>query len=227
MKSPDSIYIVIPAFKEATVIGAVIAGVLKKYKNIIVIDDCSPDETAAIARQAGAIVLSHPINLGQGAALATGIKYALGRGAEYIVTFDADGQHRVEDIEVLLRKQLETNAEMVIGSRFLGSAEGMPPLRRFVLKMAVHYTRLTSGVSMTDAHNGFRLLTRSAAQRLRIRQNRMSHASEIIDQIRSKQISLAEAPITVLYTEYSLQKGQRLSNAFNIIWETILARMQK
>ncbi len=227
MKSLDSIYIVVPAFREATVIGDVIAGVVKKYPKVVVIDDCSPDETAAIAEQAGAIVLSHPINLGQGAALATGIRYALSKGAEYIVTFDADGQHRVDDIEVLLRKQLETGAEMVIGSRFLGSAEGMPPFRRFVLKMAVHYTRLTSGVSMTDAHNGFRLLTRAAALRLRIRQNRMSHASEIIDQIKSQQISLAEAPVTVLYTEYSLQKGQRLSNAFNIIWETILARMQK
>lgn len=227
MKSLDSVFVVIPAFKEAAVIGGVIRGVVTEYPNVVVIDDCSPDETAAIASEAGATVLRHPINLGQGAALATGIRYALECGAEYIVTFDADGQHRVEDIGVLLRKQRETGAEMVIGSRFLGSAQGMPALRRFVLRMAVHYTRLTSGVSMTDAHNGFRLLTRSAAIRLRIRQNRMSHASEIIDQIKSKQITLAEAPVTVLYTEYSLQKGQRLSNAFNIIWETVLARMQK
>lgn len=223
----DALWIVIPAFNEAQVIADVVAGVRARYSNVIVVDDCSRDETGTNALRAGAVVLRHPLNLGQGAALETGIRYALSRGAEYIVTFDADGQHRVADIAVLLDRQHETGTDVVVGSRFLGAAHGMPPLRRIVLKLAVAFMRLTSGVPMSDAHNGFRLFTRRAAERIRIRQNRMAHASEIIEQIGSLGLSISEAPVTIVYTEYSLRKGQRLGNAVNIIWEMLLARLHK
>ncbi len=223
----DALWVVIPAFNEAQVIADVVAGVRARYSNVIVVDDCSRDETGTNALRAGAVVLRHPLNLGQGAALETGIRYALSRGAEYIVTFDADGQHRVADIAVLLDRQHETGTDVVVGSRFLGAAHGMPPLRRIVLKLAVAFMRLTSGVPMSDAHNGFRLFTRRAAERIRIRQNRMAHASEIIEQIGSLGLSISEAPVTIVYTEYSLRKGQRLGNAVNIIWEMLLARLHK
>jgi len=218
---------VIPAFNENDVIRDVVIGLRRLYQNIIVVDDRSSDDTGATAFRAGATVLRHPINLGQGAALQTGIRYALGHGADYIVTFDADGQHRADDIRVLIETQVRTGADVVLGSRFLGRANDIPRLRRMVLRLAVVFTRLASGMKLTDAHNGLRLLTRGAAERLWIRQNRMAHASEIIDQISALRLTVAEAPVTIVYTDYSLRKGQRLSNAVNILSDLLMARLKK
>lgn len=217
----------IPAFNENDAIGDVVIELRRLYRNIIVVDDRSSDDTGATAFRAGATVLRHPINLGQGAALQTGIRYALSRGAEYIVTFDADGQHRADDIRVLIETQVKTGADVVLGSRFLGHAKDIPWLRRMVLRLAVLFTRLGSGVKLTDAHNGLRLLSRGAAERIRIRQNRMAHASEIIDQISALRLTAAEAPVTIVYTDYSLRKGQRLGNAVNILADLFIARLKK
>jgi len=221
------LWVVIPAFNEGPVIGDVVRAVRALYPRVVVVDDCSRDDTGKAARSAGAVVLRHPINLGQGAALQTGIWYALGEGADLIVTFDADGQHRVEDIALLLDTQSRTSADVVVGSRFLGRAENIPPRRRMVLKAAVVFTRLTSGVKLTDAHNGLRLLTRGAAERIRITQNRMAHASEIIEQIRKQHLTVAEAPVSIVYTEYSLHKGQKLGNAFNVLSELFVGWLNK
>ncbi|MGE5088242.1 MAG: glycosyltransferase family 2 protein [Candidatus Levyibacteriota bacterium] len=223
----DGVWVVIPAYNEGPVIADVVEAVRATWPNVVVVDDCSGDDTREAARSAGAIVVRHPINLGQGAALQTGIRHALSRGAEYVVTFDADGQHRPEDIAVLLDAQRRSGAAVVIGSRFLGAAENLPPSRRALLKLAVLFTRLTTGLKVTDAHNGLRLLTRSAAQCIEIRQNRMAHASEIIDQIRRLGLSVAEAPVTIVYTEYSLRKGQRLGNALNILADLFIAKVNK
>lgn len=221
------VWVVIPAYNEARVIGSVVAGVLQHYPHVVVVDDCATDATGAEACAAGATVLRHVVNLGQGAALQTGIRYALQQGASHVVTFDADGQHRVEDIAVLFARLQQTQADIVIGSRFLGEALNMPWLRRLVLKAAVRFTRMTSGLPLTDAHNGLRLLTAQAAQRIRIEQNRMAHASEIVDQLKGLGLKVAEAPITVVYTEYSLAKGQKLSNAFGILSDLLLGRLMK
>jgi glycosyltransferase involved in cell wall biosynthesis len=221
------LWVVIPAFNEGPVIGEVVMAVRALYHNVVVVDDCSGDDTGAEALKAGATVLRHPINLGQGAALQTGLRYALSRGADYIVTFDADGQHRPEDIGGLLDTQVKTGADVVLGSRFLGHAENIPRLRWMILQLAIVFTRVTSGVKLTDAHNGLRLLTRRAAERIHIRQNRMAHASEIIDQIGALGLTVVEAPVTIVYTEYSLRKGQKLGNAFNILINLIVARLNK
>lgn len=223
----DGVWVVIPAFNEGQVIGDVVSGVHAIYPNAVVVDDCSIDNTGTTAHEAGAVVLRHAINLGQGAALQTGIRYAISRNAKFIVTFDADGQHRVEDIAVLLQLQQQSGADIVLGSRFLGAAENMPPLRKMVLKLAVLFTRMTSGTRVTDAHNGIRLFTEKAAQRIHITQNRMAHASEILDQIGKSGLTLVEAPVTIVYTSYSLQKGQTLGNAFNILADLIVARLNK
>lgn len=227
MDEHRALWIVIPAFNEADVIRNVVAEVRQRFPHVVVIDDCSSDETSACAMAGGAFVLRHPINLGQGAALQTGIRFALARGAGFVVTFDADGQHRVEDIDVLMRRQAETGADLVVGSRFLGSAVNISPLRRSILKLAVHFTTLTTGVRLTDAHNGLRLFTRRAATILRIRQNRMAHASEIISQAGALKLVIAEAPVTIVYTEYSIRKGQKLSNAFNILAELLVERLSR
>jgi len=179
----NCLWVVIPAFNEGEVIADVVTHVRATYSNIVVVDDCSSDDTAKLACRAQAHVIRHPVNLGQGAALQTGITYALQLGATSIVTFDADGQHQVEDIATLTLVQAQTGADIVVGSRFRGTATNLPAVRRIVLKMAVIFSRLTSGVNLTDAHNGLRLIMRDAALRLRISQNRMAHASEIVNEI--------------------------------------------
>jgi glycosyltransferase involved in cell wall biosynthesis len=223
----DKIWIIIPAYNEAAVIGNVVSSVKSLFPNVVVVDDCSTDYTAAAAADSGATLLRHVVNLGQGAALQTGIEYALRAGAEFVVTFDADGQHRPEDVFVLLDKHRATGADVVLGSRFLGSARDIPRSRVLLLKLAVIFTTIASGIRLTDAHNGLRLLTRKAAAILKIRQNRMAHASEITDQLTRADLSIVEAPVTVLYTEYSLGKGQRLANAINILVEIFVARLRK
>lgn len=222
-----NLWIVIPAFNEAEVIGEVVSRCRSQYARVVVVDDCSTDDTARRALNSGAIVLRHPINLGQGAALQTAIRCALEGGADAIVTFDADGQHRVADVAVLMRTQRETGADVVLGSRFLGAAQNMPWTRRLALKVAIVFTRLTSGMRLTDAHNGLRLLTRQAATRIRILQNRMAHASELIDQLGELRLKVVEAPVTIVYSEYSLRKGQKLSNAANILADLLTAKLNR
>lgn len=215
----DRLWVVVPGYNEAEVIGATVLGVLRACRNVVVVDDGSRDETAERARQAGASVVRHPANLGQGAALMTGVRYALSQGAEAIVTFDADGQHQPNDILQLLETAERKGADVVLGSRFLGPRPSMPASRVALLRLATLYTRWTSGLSLTDAHNGLRLLTRRAALKLNIRQNRMAHASEILNWISAMGFKVVETPVNVIYTDYSLAKGQTAMSSFGIIWD--------
>lgn len=222
----DDAWVVIPAFNEASVIAHTIAKVKASFANVVVVDDCSRDDTGAVARRAGAHICRHPVNLGQGAALQTGIEYALGKGAAAIVTFDADGQHRVEDARLMLRTLREGGYDIVLASRFLGSAVGISPLRYALLKLAIQFTRVTSGLHVTDTHNGLRALSRAAAQRLNIRQNRMAHASEILEKIADLKLRWVEVPNTVHYTRYSIAKGQRASGTIDILKDILLRKLQ-
>src|SRR4051794_34339640 len=174
-----NIWIVIAAYNEARVIARVVDDVLRREYSVVLVDDGSGDQTAEIAESAGATVVRHPVNLGQGAALQTGIQFALRQGADVIVTFDADGQHRSADIASLVGALDEHGANFALGSRFLGRAVSLPAARRLLLKAATLFTRLTTGLTRTDTHNGLRAMTRRGANAIRLRQNRMAHASEI------------------------------------------------
>lgn len=219
---------VVPAYNEAKVIGDVLKSALLVFPNIIVVDDCSSDATPEIANQMGATVIRHCINLGQGASLQTGIDYALQKHARAIVTFDADGQHRVEDAVRVLNSIFINEADVVIGSRFLGiNSLAMPLMRRLTLKAAVVFTRITAGIYVTDAHNGLRALSNESAKKIKITQNRMAHASEIISQISSLKLRYKEVPIQVLYSEYSLAKGQKTSNIVNILVDLFFGGISK
>lgn len=209
----------IPGYNEGSVIASTIRGVLMTCPNVVMVDDGSSDDTARRARTAGAAVVRHPVNLGQGAALMTGIRYALDQGASFIITFDADGQHRAEDIPAMLATASETGADVVLGSRFLDHRSDIPPARVLLLRLATLYTRLTTGLALTDAHNGLRLLTRRAAQQLKIRQNRMAHASEILDWLARSELKVVEMPMHVVYTPYSLNKGQSAFSSLGILWD--------
>ncbi|WP_312312348.1 glycosyltransferase family 2 protein [Atlantibacter sp.] len=223
----ENTWVVIAAYNEGKVIRKVIEDLVMTWPTVIVVDDGSSDNTAAEAEAGGAFVISHIINLGQGAALATGITFCIENNVEYIVTFDADGQHHVEDIQKLLDKAAEPDVDVVIGSRFLGETHNMPMRRRLVLKCAVLFTRITTGLKVTDAHNGLRCFTNAAAKKIEIKQNRMAHASEILEEIAKHKLRVAEIPSSITYTEYSLQKGQKLSNSINILLELFIGRIHK
>jgi glycosyltransferase involved in cell wall biosynthesis len=150
----EGLWIVMAAYNEAGVIARILTELGRSYRNIVVVSDGSTDDTVNQAVNGGAVVLSHAINLGQGAALQTGIDYALSRGAELICTFDADGQHRVSDIAVMVEQLRKQQADIAFGSRFLGQAVDMPWGRRVVLKLGTVFNFLTTGIRMTDAHNG-------------------------------------------------------------------------
>jgi polyprenyl-phospho-N-acetylgalactosaminyl synthase len=224
---PQGIVVVIAAFNEAGVIGAVLRELRQSYPNVVVVDDGSSDSTSVCALAGGAVVLRHPINLGQGAALQTGIAYALARGGEFIVTFDADGQHAAADIARMVHALIEHEAEVALGSRFLGAAVGISIARRALLRLAVLFTRLTTGLKVTDAHNGVRVFTRAAARKVRITQNRMAHASELLEQIARHKMSYVEAPVTISYTSHSRVKGQTLLGAADIVSDLVLGKLAR
>jgi polyprenyl-phospho-N-acetylgalactosaminyl synthase len=224
-KGKSDAWVVIAAYNEGRAIGRVLAELASLPYRVVVVDDGSTDASGEIAAHAGAEVLRHPINLGQGAALQTGIEYALLRGASHVVTFDADGQHRVEDIAALLAALAAHDADFALGSRFRGAAVDLPPLRRAMLRAATLFTRATTGLDVTDAHNGLRAMTRRGAARIQLRQNRMAHASEILHQIAASGLRYVEVPVTIQYSRYSLAKGQRASEFVVILLDLFARRL--
>jgi glycosyltransferase involved in cell wall biosynthesis len=223
----SSVWVVIAAFNEAQVIADTVTNILAHFDNVVVTDDCSQDETATHALTAGAHVLIHPINLGQGAALQTGIDYALKNGAEYIVTFDADGQHNAEEIAPMLSALQSNCADVALGSRFIGKVLNISWQRKLLLILALVYTRITLKIKLTDVHNGFRILTRRFCLSFKFQQNRMAHASEILNYISDQNVRYIEYPVTIAYTQYSVHKGQKGQGAMRILMELFLGKLSK
>ncbi len=226
-ESDATIWIIIAAYNEAAVVAGVVAELAGCGYRVVLVDDGSTDGTGRMAAGAGAIVVTHPVNLGQGAALQTGLQFALRRGAEYIVTFDADGQHRAGDVVVLIEALRQQKVDFALGSRFLGGAVDMPPARRLLLKAATAFTRWSAGMRVTDTHNGLRAMTRRGASRISLRQNRMAHASELLGQIARSGLGYVEAPVTIQYSRYSLAKGQRLADSLMILLDLSAQRLHR
>ena len=216
--SRKATWVVIAAMNEEAVITGVVAEVKSAGYSVVLVDDGSRDQTAARARSAGAVVIKHPINLGQGAALQTGIDYAVKHGAKYLVTYDADGQMNCDDIPALIAA-LE-NADIALGSRFLGKAiEGATTSRLALLKGAVMMSNRLSGLKLTDAHCGFRAFRASVAPRLRMQQDRMAHASELLRKIKTSGVRVVEVPVVIRYTAHSMAKGQHGFQAVRILFD--------
>jgi polyprenyl-phospho-N-acetylgalactosaminyl synthase len=221
----DATWILIPAYNEATRLDRTLASLAPYMPQVVVVDDGSGDDTSAVAARHPVHVVRHPINLGQGAALQTALDYALGQGADFLVTFDADGQHSAADIERLLAPARAGVADVVLGSRFLGQTVGMSTSRWLVLKLGVVFTRLFSGIRVTDTHNGLRVFNREAARKLRITHDGMAHASEILDRIRPLGLRYVEVPVTITYSDETTAKGQRSWNALKIVGQLLLGRI--
>lgn len=215
-------WLVVPLYREELVIADVVAQARRVFPNVVCVDDGSGDGSAERAREAGAVVVQHSVNLGQGAALQTGIAWVLAAtDAEYLVTFDADGQHQVADAAEMVRQAGREGLAMVFGSRFLDARTSTGRLRRVVLKLAAWVTNRSTGLRLSDAHNGLRVIRRDAAAQLDLRQDRMAHATEIVAQLGRTGLPWGEHPVHVLYTDYSRAKGQSLLNSVNILVDLI------
>jgi glycosyltransferase involved in cell wall biosynthesis len=223
-----NVFIIIPAFNEESVIRQVLQSLQSLGYRLIVVDDASDDGTARIAREYTPDVLEHLINRGQGAALKTGITYALQEGAEIIVTYDADGQHQAKDIKALLEPIRKGECEVTLGSRYLMelSQRQVPLARKILHRLAICFTNLTTGLHLTDTHNGLRALTAAAARKIHFKQDRMAHASEILEEIANNRISFKEVPVTIHYTNYSLEKGQKLGDFVKILFKMFVQKLK-
>jgi len=212
-------WVVIPAYNESDVISGLITSIVRQGFKVAVIDDGSTDATVVKAEDARATVVRHPMNLGQGAAIQTGIRFALALGAQYILTFDGDGQHSADDLPAMLEPLASGHADFTLGSRTLGSAVNLPLARKVILDAATLFSRLSTGRPLTDTHNGIKGMTRRGAGFINLRHNRMAHASEILGQIVRSGLHFVEVPVTVQYSSYSLQKGQKSIGAVRILAE--------
>jgi glycosyltransferase involved in cell wall biosynthesis len=219
-------WVIVPAFNEAPVVGAVVRGLREHFPNVVGVDDGSTDDTAAEMRAHGARVVRHAVNLGAGAATQTGLNFAmLDPGARYFVTFDADGQHLARDAASMVDRLREGEHHILLGSRFLGSADGLRPGRRALLSAARTFEWASSGIRLTDAHNGLRAFSREFGAYLNLSHADFAHASQLLEQVHRSKLSYAEHPVTVMYSDYSRAKGQRSINSVNIAVDVWLRRL--
>lgn len=224
----EDTWLIVPCFNEGTVIGDVISQARETFPNIVAVNDGSADNSADAIHRAGAHLVNHPVNLGQGAAIQTGVEYARSQpGAKYFVTFDADGQHQVKDVLSMVARLRSEPIDIVVGTRFgrpRSETDQVPWIKRVVLKTVVALSPRTRRLGLTDAHNGLRAFNRTVAEQLNLRMNGMSHASEFVEVMDIKGWRVAEQPVDILYTEYSMSKGQSLFNGVNILADSLISK---
>lgn len=223
----NNVAIIIPVYNEGEVIEGVVRNVMKSFKTVVCVNDGSKDNSSEAIARTGAYLVEHPINMGQGAALQTGVEFARQLAVDYFVTFDADGQHRVEDVKNMLKVIKKGDVDIVLGSRFMGTTLGMKKSKKIILKLGIKFSNLTSGLKLTDTHNGLRVFNRKFAEGLQITLSDMSHASEILEIINAKKYRYVEVPVTIEYSDYSKGKGQSLINAVNIAFDAILRKISR
>ena len=225
-----NLVVVIPAYNEAGRIGEVVRAVRAQAATVVVVDDGSKDRTGAEAIEAGAIVLIQEVNRGQGASLRTGVEAALRLGAEAVVHFDADGQHDPRDIPELIAPIISGEADIVYGSRFLGVApKGVPLTRRLLFFPMRWFNVIFLGIpaKVTDPQSGLRAFSRRAASSIKFSQDRMAHCSELLQLATRGVWRWKEVPVLVRYSDETLKKGNKTSDAFRIVWQLFLGAWRK
>jgi polyprenyl-phospho-N-acetylgalactosaminyl synthase len=222
----SSTFVIVPCFNEQQVLHQTVSALVNDGYQVVVVDDGSFLPQSHYIQHLPVICLRHEINLGQGAALQTGTEYALEQGADFIIHFDADGQHRSRDISNLLSPLLKNECDVVFGSRFLNQSETVVPFtKRTLIHLARFIHSFFTGFLLTDAHNGLRAMNRKAASLLTITENRMVHASELVFLITQHGLRLREVPVSILYTSYSLHKGQSSWNSIRIGFDLFLHKL--
>lgn len=220
--------VIVPAYNEGGAIKVTVERLLAAGCRVVVVDDGSSDETADV-RNLPIVYLRHSVNLGQGAALQTGMTYALRAGADIAVHFDADGQHDCSQIQRLIAPIIEGKADVVFGSRFLRKEDTahVPWKKQLVLRGGILISWAMTGMLLSDTHNGFRALSRKALERVHLQENGFAHATEIMQRVRDARLSYVEVPITITYSAYSQEKGQRISGSLSILFDLIMAKLAK
>lgn len=224
----DNVYILIPIFNEETKIKSVISELTTSFKNIVAVNDGSTDSTQEILESLDVVILRHSINLGAGAAISTGFKFIQSlKDAKAVVTFDADGQHSVEDAKAFAKEILLCEEEVIFGSRFIKSKSNIPLIKRIVLSVVVFFTNLLSKVNLSDAHNGLKAIKKTALKKIDIDIDQYGYESQIINEVSKKGITYKEMPTNTIYTEYSKNKGQKLNNGLIILEDLFKSRSKK
>ncbi len=202
----DGIVVVIPAYNEARFIGSVVLQARCQARWVIVIDDGSTDDTASLAKAAGATVLTHEQNRGKAAAIRTGFHYVRslirqGKAIQVVVMMDGDGQHQARDIPTLTQPILAGEADIVVGSRFLSVRSAIPRWRVFGQKALTLATNWSSGYPLTDSQSGFRAFSPAVLELLNFESEGFSVESEMQFLARQRNLHIVEVPITCLYQD--------------------------
>ncbi|USS41321.1 HAD-IA family hydrolase [Thermococcus aggregans] len=221
-------YVVVPAYNEEKTIGDVLEDLLQYFKKeeIVVINDGSKDRTREIAEGKGVVVLNHLVNRGLGGALGTGIRYALLKGAELIITFDADGQHLIEDALRVMKLVAEGKADFAVGSRLKGDISAMPFVKRFGNFVLDFITAIFARKYVTDSQSGLRCLNKECASKIKITCDRYAVSSELIIEASKHGCRIVEVPIKAVYTEYAKKKGTNIIEGVKIAFNLLLDRMR-
>jgi glycosyltransferase involved in cell wall biosynthesis len=214
------VLVALPAYNEGKVIGNVIKELKKNnFNNILVVDDCSKDNTGELAKRSGAHVLTHIINRGAGGATATAIEYAKRNKYDYLLLMDADGQHSIDDAKKLLKEAKKEKADVIIGSRLKGDKEKMPLQRKIANIIGSFATWFVFGKYILDSQSGFRVLNRKAIEKIQLTYDRFEFCSEMIGECYTHNLKIKEVPIKVIYSKHSLEKGhgQSIKNGFTML----------
>jgi glycosyltransferase involved in cell wall biosynthesis len=229
-KKISDICIVIPAYNEAGQIGHTLNDIftgLKKSKlsaDIVVVDDGSKDNTAAIVAKTDAYLIQHVLNSGAGGATATGLSYAQQKGYTIAATMDADGQHLPEDVVACIKSLQETGSDLLIGSRLIDT-RGMSRVKILGNKGLSVITYVLFGINVTDSQSGLRVFSKQSLDKLRWKTSGYEFCSEMLWRAKQQHLTIREYPIKAVYTEYSMSKGQNNWNAINIIKSLLKRRI--
>lgn len=220
------IAVVVPVYNEESVVGDTLGDLMQHGFTVVVVDDGSTDNTRQAVEHLPVHYLRHATNLGQGAALQTGFSFARQLDVDCFVSFDADGQHKAADILPMANFLRQLELDIVYGSRFLGIApQHMPRSRFLLLKTAIWVNYFFSGIRLSDAHNGFRAMSRAFVEKVMLTENRMAHATEIMTQTCKYRLRYGEWPTAISYTNYSREKGQRNIDGFKTLQSLILHKL--
>lgn len=224
----EHVFLLIPAFNEENTIATVLSELEKNFCNILVVDDGSFDSTPDIIKNHNAQVVRHHINLGQGAAISTGLQFiAKFTNAKAVVTLDADGQHCFDDVSTFAKEILRCEEDIIFGSRFLLHSSNVPVIKRVILKTVSLVTNKLSGVNLSDAHNGLKAIKVNCIGKLDITIDRFGFESQIIHSVGKNNISYKELPTNIKYTDYSRKKGQRILDGLLILEDLINSKRPK
>ncbi len=210
----------IPAFNEEENIGGIIAQLSQKYDHVIVCDDGSSDMTATIASSLGAHVIKHEKNQGYGSAIKTIFNEAKKIEGDVLVTFDADGQHQISEIDSIIKPISKNKSDIVIGSRFLGEAKNLPKYRKIGIKTITGLTNIMTGSKITDSQSGFRAYSKKVLKEISPTESGMGISTEILIKASRKKMRIAEIPITITYKDNSHSK-EPISHGTSVIMSTL------